>query len=602
MNQADAKTSNPCTENASLGHILLADDDQQTCTAMSYVLRHLGFEVTTVNNGRDLIKLAMQSTYDLAMIDVRMPVLDGMTTLAALKRNPTTSDLPVILMSKYTSAEVSSKSKALGAADILTKGDLKLEDLKTKIVSALGYESREVETPQSKLPASHEEAVTQSPAAQMGQTDPWTQAASSIAACTSAETRAAVEISHLYLIFEQIKQEISKLGNDQARQCVRLVEMDPGAMGCVLQYVNPAWKIRINAGMEIIISVRKAVEALGVETVRKIILNMPTRPDDPVTHPWMIHWWRHAIATAHLASAIGPSVGIDADEARVMGLLHDIGRLQLINSEIGHSVIRTYDVARNVVLPITACEQIMLGVDHLELGAEFCETHGLPESVSMACITHELTNALRHRLSEEDALRSAMLCACDQIANASGFYSLPGIDLRPLPAEAHTFLAPVQAQIENALAQAQADMHWWLGQNAPAMFHAKVDITGINVVLITSHNNHWNPYRQTLSLAGGHVTSFPHLQKISDHVTRPDVVVIDQTATSVHSDVEHLQLIAQRFESIPILLLAQRSDEADMLIEQKHWKMHLYDSPIRANSLLQAIRKLTANPNGGQQS
>ena len=52
-------------------------------------------------------------------------------------------------------------------------------------------------------------------------------------------------------------------------------------------------------------------------------------------------------------------------------------------------------------------------------------------------------------------------------------------------------------------------------------------------------------------------------------MTRPDIVVIDQTATSVHSDVEHLQLITQRFESIPILLLAQRSDEADMLIEQR---------------------------------
>ena len=540
----------------------------------------------------------MESTYDLAIIDVRMPILDGMTTLAALKRNPMTQKLPVILMSKYTSAEVSSKSKALGAADILTKGDLKLDDLKAKIVSALGYESRDIKAPEKNLPESHDEAVSESPAAQMGQTDPWTQAASSIAACTSTETRAAVEISHLYLIFEQIKQEVRKLGQDQVRQCIRLIEMDPGAMCCVLQYVN--------AGVEdpdqIIISVRKAVENLGVETVRKIILNMPTRPDDPVTHPWMIHWWRHAIATAHLAAVIGPSVGIDADEARVMGLLHDIGRLQLINSEIGHSVIRTYDVARNVVLPITACEQIMLGVDHLELGAEFCQTHGLPESVSMACITHELTNALRDRLSEEDALRSAMLCACDQIANASGFYALPGIDLRPLPAEASTFLAPVQAQVENALAQAQADMHWWLGKNAPAMFHAKVDITGINVALITSFNNHWNPYRRAMTLAGGNVLSFPHLQNVSDHMTRPDIVVIDQTATSVHSDVEHLQLITQRFESIPILLLAQRSDEADMLIEQKHWSMHLYDSPIRANSLLQAIRKLTANPNGGQES
>lgn len=595
MNQAlSSNTSNTSTGTVA-GHILVADDDTQTCVAMSYVLRHLGYEVTTVNNGRDLLRSALEHSYDLAIIDVRMPVLDGMTTLAALKRNPTTQGMPVILMTKYTSSEVIGKCKALGAVDFLSKGDLKLESLKAKIIHAMGYEAREVTTQDKALPPMSADDANQTPAAQMGQSDPWVQAASTIAACTAAETRAAVSLSHLYLVFEQIKQEVRNLSDDQLRQCIRLVEMDPGAMCCVLQFVNAG----LDEAEPMIISVRQAVETLGVPTVQKIILNMPTRPDDPVITPWVIHWWRHAIATAHLAAVIGPAVGIDADEARVMGLLHDIGRLQLINSEIGHSVVRTYDVARNVVLPMTTCEQIMLGMDHLELGAEFCETHGLPQSVSMACITHELTNALRSRLAKDDAARSAMLCACDQIANAAGFHSLPGIDLRPLPAGADDFLSPVHTGIEHALAQATADMHWWLGQNVPQFCHAKVDITGINIVMISSYNNYWNPYRRALTLAGGNVLTFPHLQQVTEHVTRPDIVIIDHTATSIHNDIEHLQLLAQHFDESPMLLLAQRSDEPEEIVEQYNWPMHVYATPIRANSLLQAIRKLVAPTSGG---
>lgn len=598
MNKAQTDNQDKTSAiNKMTGHILLADDDAQTCNALTYVLRHLGFEVTSVNNGRDLIQCAMQNTFDLAIIDVRMPVLDGMTTLAALKRNPTTQGMPVILMTKYTSSEVITKCKNLGAVDFLSKADLKLDTLKNKISKAMGYDSdHDTESPQ--LPPLPDDAASQTPAGQMGQSDPWMQAASSIAACTSAETCAAVNLSHLYLVFEQIKEEIKTLRDDQVRQCIRLVELDPGATCCVLQFVNAG-----NDDTEDkIVGVKQAVESLGVQTVQKIVLNMPTRPDDPITTPWVIHWWRHAIATAHLAAVIGPTVGIDSDEARVMGLLHDIGRLQLINSEIGHSVVRTYDVSRNVVLPMTTCEQIMLGMDHLELGAEYCQTHGLPESVSMACITHELTNALRNRLVDEDAMRSAMLCACDQIANAAGFHSLPGIDLRPLPSGACDFLSPIHSQIENALTQATSDMHWWHGANAPQFSHPKVDITGINIVMISSQNNHWNPYRRAMSLAGGNVLSFPHLQKVCDHVTIPDIVIVDQSATSVHADIEHLDLITQRYAKTPILLLAQRSDEPHDLVEGKNWPMHVYASPIRANSLLQAIRKLVSPIQEGEPS
>ncbi|MBL4702153.1 MAG: HDOD domain-containing protein, partial [Phycisphaeraceae bacterium] len=524
-----------------------------------------------------------------------MPVLDGMTTLAALKRNPTTASMPVILMTKYSSNQVTAKSRALGAAEVLNKSDLKLQSLKEKIAHTIGYTRKEIKNLPN-TPLITDNSNQNSPSAQMGQSDPWEQAALSICACTASETRAALGQSRLHLVFEQLKEEISRIQPDQFRQCSRLIETDPAAICSVLQFINadiiePDPKIT---------RVRQAVESLGIPCVQKIIQNMPVRPHDPLTMPWIIHWWRHAIATSHLAAAIGPFVGIDEDSARVMGMLHDIGRLQLLNSEIAHSVIKTYDVARNVVLPMTHCEQIMLGVDHLELGAEYCETHGMPQAIGMACITHEFTDSLRNQLPPQDLARSALICTCDQIANAAGFQALPGIDLRPLPMISKEFLKDAHLAIEQALSQATADTHWWLGKAIPQLCHAKVDLTGINIVLISSFNNPWNPYRRSLILAGANVLSVANLQQASELPQVSDIVIIDQTATNLHDDVVHLNLIATHFNQTPVLLLAQRSDEPHELVEEQQWAMHVYATPIRAVSMFQAIRKLVTGPNGEQ--
>ena len=583
------------TQNTSMGSILLADDDPQTCITMSYVLEHLGYEVVSVNNGRDLLKHAADLSFDLAIIDIRMPTLDGMTTLAALKRNPATASMPVILMTKYSSNQVTAKSRSLGAADVLNKSDLKLQSLKAKIAHAIGYTANEIKDLPD-IPLTQDNNDQDSPAAQMGQSDPWEQAASSICACTASETRAALGQSRLHLVFEQLKEEISRIQPDQLRQCSRLIETDPAAICSVLQFINA----EITDPDKKVTRVRQAVESLGISSVQKIIQKMPVRPHDPVTKPWIVHWWRHAIATSHLAAAIGPFVGIDQDSARVMGMLHDIGRLQLFNSEIAHSVIKTYDVARNVVLPMTHCEQIMLGVDHLELGAEYCEAHDMPQSIGMACITHEFTDSLRNQLSPEDGTRSALMGTCDQIANAAGFQALPGIDLRPLPMIAQNFLKEAHSAIEQALSQATADTHWWLGKAIPKFCHAKGDITGINITLISSFNNPWNPYRRSLILAGANVRSVANLQQATELPESPDIVIVDQTATNLHDDVVHLSLIAKHFNQTPVLLLAQRSDEPHELVEEQQWPIHVYATPIRAVSMFQAIRKLVTQPNGDQ--
>ncbi|HMA32872.1 MAG TPA: response regulator, partial [Chloroflexia bacterium] len=93
-------------------------DDPDTRRLLALQLEGRGFQVTQVPSGRDAIALAREARPDLIILDVMMPGLDGFETLAALKQDPVTADIPVVMLSVLPEAE---KGFALGALDYLSK-------------------------------------------------------------------------------------------------------------------------------------------------------------------------------------------------------------------------------------------------------------------------------------------------------------------------------------------------------------------------------------------------------------------------------------------------------------------------------------------------
>jgi CheY-like chemotaxis protein len=77
--------------------ILIIDDQLQVRTAISVALRAKGFEVVAAENGRAGLRAFKASTFDLAIVDIFMPEMDGVKLIKALReRNP---HLPVIAVS-----------------------------------------------------------------------------------------------------------------------------------------------------------------------------------------------------------------------------------------------------------------------------------------------------------------------------------------------------------------------------------------------------------------------------------------------------------------------------------------------------------------------
>lgn len=85
--------------------VLLAEDEVYIRDVYQELLTDEGFEVMPVSNGQDALALVEQNNFDVIFLDVMMPVLDGLQTLEALKKNEKTKHIPVVVLTNAGNIE-----------------------------------------------------------------------------------------------------------------------------------------------------------------------------------------------------------------------------------------------------------------------------------------------------------------------------------------------------------------------------------------------------------------------------------------------------------------------------------------------------------------
>ena len=105
-----------------MARILVVDDSIENLTLIELFLRDTEFEVTTAGGGREALELAAEERYDLILLDVVMPGIDGFEVCRRLKDDPQTAFVPVIFLTGRL-ADESEKLAAyqLGAVDYIQK-------------------------------------------------------------------------------------------------------------------------------------------------------------------------------------------------------------------------------------------------------------------------------------------------------------------------------------------------------------------------------------------------------------------------------------------------------------------------------------------------
>lgn len=103
-----------------MAKILIIDDEPDMLKLLSMILREkTTYEVTTTNNPVEAVELAKQGGFDLVISDLKMPGLDGMEIIDAVKK--VDEDIPVIIITAFASVESASEAIQKGGFDFITK-------------------------------------------------------------------------------------------------------------------------------------------------------------------------------------------------------------------------------------------------------------------------------------------------------------------------------------------------------------------------------------------------------------------------------------------------------------------------------------------------
>ena len=116
--------------------ILLIDDEDDILEFVKYNLERDGYEVFTASNGAEGLEVALKAKPHLILLDMMMPVLDGIETCKAIRNSPALKNVMVVFLSAVGSEETQLQGYNAGADDYINK-PIKMNILRSRVQAIL---------------------------------------------------------------------------------------------------------------------------------------------------------------------------------------------------------------------------------------------------------------------------------------------------------------------------------------------------------------------------------------------------------------------------------------------------------------------------------
>jgi DNA-binding response OmpR family regulator len=127
--------------------ILVIDDEEDLVWAISYALKDEGYEIVTAGDGAEGIAAAYRAQPDLVILDIVMPVVDGIQVCATLRRDPNLAVVPILFLTRRSSIEDRINGLNDGADDYLIK-PFDIGELKARVGALLRRAGRRAASPE----------------------------------------------------------------------------------------------------------------------------------------------------------------------------------------------------------------------------------------------------------------------------------------------------------------------------------------------------------------------------------------------------------------------------------------------------------------------
>ena len=101
--------------------ILVVDDVSENLMIIERMLRHDGYQVKTAEDGREALRVLLKNEIDLAIVDINMPFMDGITLLKEIRSIDTLKFIPVIMLTALEDKKTTMECMRHGASGYVTK-------------------------------------------------------------------------------------------------------------------------------------------------------------------------------------------------------------------------------------------------------------------------------------------------------------------------------------------------------------------------------------------------------------------------------------------------------------------------------------------------
>jgi len=101
--------------------ILIVDDDLDLCHIIRTFLDRFGYETVLAVNGREAVDLAISQMPDLILMDIMLPVMDGLQATRLIRENPSTHSTPILAMTARVNIDDKNDCFRSGCDDFIAK-------------------------------------------------------------------------------------------------------------------------------------------------------------------------------------------------------------------------------------------------------------------------------------------------------------------------------------------------------------------------------------------------------------------------------------------------------------------------------------------------
>jgi DNA-binding response OmpR family regulator len=122
--------------NSKKAKIIYAEDQESIARLVDFKLSKEGFDVILLNSGANVVEKVLEQKPVMILLDLMLPIMDGMTVLEKLKSNDEVKNIPVIMLTVHGEEQKVLKAFNSGAVDYIQK-PFSLDELLTRIPKAL---------------------------------------------------------------------------------------------------------------------------------------------------------------------------------------------------------------------------------------------------------------------------------------------------------------------------------------------------------------------------------------------------------------------------------------------------------------------------------